>query len=389
MSTIKSTQKWLRALLWITVFGLLGAGLGFWLARVFGAQGTSLTEGQRLLAIAAALVALWFSLAVHELSHAIAGLAQGFHLQQIVVGFLGIRRSKDNNRLVVYFNTDMTFFGGMCAMVPQTPTPHLRWQYAWVLLAGPLGSLLFGVFGIWAFWAMRTVGYAFAQPASIFLLTLGLGSFAVFLATTLPSRTGIFLTDRARFFRLVSSGPEAQAEQQMLHLVALDTSGFPWEHLDPAAFAAARQDATYGLYVELYVYWHYLAQEQWEQALSCAERFEAVPKDWPEALKVVFWKEICFAYAWLSADAAAAQPWWERIQRQTEHSPDSPGLRAKAAWLSASGHFTAARQAIEEALSLLGQRQQKTSSEHAEQRLLENMFVKAVAEPSLAFSEPA
>jgi hypothetical protein len=331
-----------------------------------------------------ALVAVWLSVATHELSHAVAGMMQGFRFYQLVAGFLGVRRSEDGSSVVLYFNTDFTFFGGICAVVPEKPSPTLRRQYAWVVLAGPLGSLLFSVTAFGLFWILRPAEYALAHPIAIFLLTFGLSSFAVFLATTLPAHTGIFLTDRARFFRLIGGGPDAESEQQMLHLIALEYSGFPWEQLNLEKYVAARRDAAYGLYVELYAYWHYVASEQYEEALAAAQIFKTVPENWPEALKVAFWKEACFAYSWFKTDPVAARPWWERIQHHVARQPDSAGLRAQAAWQMAHGDPIAGRQAAENALRLLSQRQRLTATERAEKRFLESMLASTVASPLVA-----
>ncbi|MDW8230856.1 MAG: hypothetical protein RMJ33_13570, partial [Saprospiraceae bacterium] len=237
-------------------------------------------------------------------------------------------------------------------------------------------------------WSLRMAGYAFAHPVLVFLLVFGLSSLAVFAATTLPSRTGIFLTDRARFFRLMGGGPEARAEQQMLHLIALDHSGFPWKKLNVEEYADARQDAAYGLYAELYAYWHYLDTGQREQALASAQRFEATPEDWPETLKVVLWKEACFAQAWLAADTDAARPWWERIHYFVKRQPDAAGLRAQAAWHMAQGDYAAGREAAKKALRFLDRIRHPTATVCAEKRLLKAMLSDTVACPE-ATSTPS
>lgn len=155
--------------------------------------------------------ALIATLAVHELGHLLTGLAQGFRFELFVVFLLGIRRKE--NRVEVYFNKNVGYMGGLAATTPRIKSPSNRKKFALILLAGPLASLLFAVVCLLLVVYTRNVLWTF-------WLVGGSTSFAIFLATTIPTKSGIFFTDRARFQRLLSSGKEGVAEQALLSILA-------------------------------------------------------------------------------------------------------------------------------------------------------------------------
>lgn len=158
---------------------------------------------------------LIIALAVHELGHLLTGLAQGFRFELFVVFLLGIKRTDKGIR--VYLNKELGYMGGLAATVPTTSSPKNRKRLAYTVLAGPLASLLFAgvclllvIFTrniLWTFWLMA-----------------GATSFGLFFATTIPYKSGIFFTDRARFQRLISKGPEGKAEEALLDLIAKATT---------------------------------------------------------------------------------------------------------------------------------------------------------------------
>lgn len=157
---------------------------------------------------------LMAALAVHELGHLLTGLAQGFRFELFVVFLLGIKRTEKGIR--VYLNKDFGYMGGVAATVPITASPHNRKKLAYTVAAGPLTSLLFA--GICLIFVLYTKNVLWT-----FWLVAGATSLSLFFATTLPYKSGIFFTDRARFQRLISKGPEGKAEEAMLELIAQST----------------------------------------------------------------------------------------------------------------------------------------------------------------------
>ncbi len=148
-----------------------------------------------------------FAIFLHELGHLIAGLVQGFKLQLFIVGFLGIKREDQNVKF--YLNKDLQFFGGIAATSPLEITTNLKKQFAFILIAGPLFSLVFGVI----FLAL----FLFTDSAfnASFGIT-GIISLGLFLATTLPAKSGVFFTDRKRMQRLLDKGKTGEIEFSFL-----------------------------------------------------------------------------------------------------------------------------------------------------------------------------
>lgn len=352
-------------------FGAAGGYFGVKLGRGMGDFAPVDGPAQKTLTLATAFFGLWFALAFHELAHLVTGLAQGFRFHLYVAGFLGVRREAADGRIRWYVNTDPQLFGGVAATLPQAQTPDLTQRFARLVVAGPLGSLFLTLVGGLAGWGLMHAESVGWRMLAVFFLTSGFTSFLLFLATTVPSRTGMFFTDRARYFRLVSGGPTAEVERAMLELIAFVNSGQPLEQLDLSLVEIVQRDKDYALYAELYAYYHYLATDQREAAIALAERLKALPDGMPAVFQVEFWKEICFAEAYLKHDTEAAGAWWQKIEKQVAKRPDATGLRAKAAWLRLQGHADEAGDTARQALALLRKKNNRTAAEHLEERLLE------------------
>lgn len=145
---------------------------------------------------------------IHELGHLLTGLALGYDFYLYVVGFLGIRREEDGS-IKPYFNKDLGSFGGIAATFPKANQEFTADDFSKVVIAGPIVSLVLAV-------VCFAVAQMFAQPTEFFILYTGVISFFIFLATTVPSKTGIFYTDRKRYQRLKSTGKEKDIELAFL-----------------------------------------------------------------------------------------------------------------------------------------------------------------------------
>lgn len=367
---MKLNKKHVRQMLLGAVFGAAGGYAGMQFGRSMGDFAPMDGTVQKTMTIAAAFFALWFALAFHELAHLVTGLAQGFRFHLYVAGFLGVRRNAGTDQIQWFFNTDAQLFGGVAAPLPQAQTSDLTRRFARLVIAGPLGSLLLAVIGGLAGWGLVHAGAVGLRVLAVFFLVSAFTSSLLFLATTVPNRTGMFFTDRARYVRLVSGGMAAEIERAMLELVAYVQSGKPLEQLDLKNVAIVRRDKDYALYAELYAYFHFLANDQPEQALASAERLQDLPDEMPTVFQLEFWKEICFAQAYLKRDADAANYWWSKIEKRIAKRPDVTGLRAQAAVQYLNGQTDAARQTAEKVLALLAKKQNPSATEQVEKRLL-------------------
>lgn len=149
----------------------------------------------------------FFAIFLHEFGDLFAGLIQGFKLQLFVVAFLGIKREDD--KVKFYFNKELQFFGGITATSPPKVTNNLKKQFAYILIAGPVFSLIFGLLFLLLFSITDSIFN------SCFGIT-GIISSGLFLATTLPARSGLFFTDRKRMQRLLDKGRIGEIEYALL-----------------------------------------------------------------------------------------------------------------------------------------------------------------------------
>ncbi len=325
---------------------------------------------QKTATIAIAFFAVWFALAFHELAHLMTGLRQGFRFQLYVAGFLGIRLDPETERIAPYWNTDMQLFGGVAATLPQENTPDLIQRFARVVIAGPLGSLLLAAGGGLAGWWLSLANAVGLRFLAVFFIVSAATSFFLFLATTVPNRTGMFFTDRARYFRLMSGGKTADIERAMLGLVAQAHSGKSLATLNMADVEVVRQDKDYAVYADLYAFSHYLATDQLEMAMEVAERLHELPDEMPALFRAELWKEACFAAAYLKNDAAAANAWWQKIEKQLAKRQDVSALRVKSALSRVNGALPEARNLAQQALTLLDKKPVLNGGELLERQLL-------------------
>lgn len=130
------------------------------------------------------VIGMFTALAVHELGHVLTGLAQGFRFELFVVGLLGIKRTAKG--IKVYLNKNLGMMGGVAATIPVQQRPDNRKKFAYMVLGGPVASLLYGLLSLILF-ISSTSG-----AARGFWLLTGAVSLAVLLATTLPRKSGIF-----------------------------------------------------------------------------------------------------------------------------------------------------------------------------------------------------
>jgi len=136
--------------------------------------------------------------AVHELGHLLTGMVLGYEFNIYVVGPLGIRRKEDRS-IKPYFNKDLSSYGGLAATFPKPGRDFSAEDFAKIVIAGPIISILIAL-------VCFAFGNLSSQPAQFFIFYTGFISLFIFFATTIPSRTGVFYTDRKRYQRLKRKG---------------------------------------------------------------------------------------------------------------------------------------------------------------------------------------
>lgn len=168
------------------------------------------TQEDKIILIIGVIIIMHFVLLIHELGHVVMGLLQGFRFELLVVGLLGIKREEE--KIKIYLNKNFGYYGGLGLTVPKDDSSDNLRKFANVLLAGPIASIVFAVM------CFFMVNYL-ANPYGVIVFTAGLASFGIFLATTIPSRSGMFYTDRKRYQRLMTAGKDQEVELAMLTIL--------------------------------------------------------------------------------------------------------------------------------------------------------------------------
>jgi hypothetical protein len=369
---------------------LLGAALGFAVMSgiiMFLPEQLKYLEGSGIsfiLAIAIIMILSYFVvIALHELGHLLTGLAQGFKFYLYVVGFLGIGRD-EHDRVKVYFNKDMQLFGGIAGSFPTQNESNVLRKMAWVVAAGPLTSLLSAVlFGmityslIYGLTAESTVVYKLGTGFLLFSTFL---SFAIFCATTIPSRTGPFFTDRARFFRLIRGGKAAEIEQATLELITLSYTGKRYQDLDLAKIDLIQSDPNPMIRSigEYYAYFYHLDRQEYNLAHTYVEKLEQASAEMPAMLKNEYIREAAFSYAFVRKDAEKANTLWQNVQQVYDKQEVVPTWRTKIALAMVNNNYEQVAALLQKAFTKLGEHPKK-GPDLLEKDLLQQMQAQATA----------
>lgn len=148
---------------------------------------------------------------IHELGHLLTGLYLGQRLKLFVVAFWGIKEEDGETKL--FFNTNPSYFGGISATAPRTESDINPQSFAKILIAGPIFSFFFFIICLLIFLKTDSLFNSFFGLSA--LISLGL-----FLATTIPEKTGIMFTDRKRFQRLIKKGATQEVEIVLYELIS-------------------------------------------------------------------------------------------------------------------------------------------------------------------------
>jgi len=120
----------------------------------------------------------------------------------------------------------------------------------------------------------------------------GIFSFAVFLGTTLPAKTGVFFTDRKRYQRLMDKGPAGDIELALLETINQYTADNNFKNIstDKLDIIKTDKDRFIQFWGEFYEYQYY--KERQDAVLSESARLRMdtyknyLPKSIWESLKL-------------------------------------------------------------------------------------------------------
>lgn len=229
------------------------------------------------------ITAPFIAIIVHELGHLLAGIFQGFKIELFVVGFLGIKR--EDNKIKVYLNTNFQYFGGVAATSPNQilEDEDLKLKYKYILISGPIMSLLLAAISFLVFYFCNSI----FNP---FFALLAITSFGIFLATTLPEKTGIFFTDRKRYQRLSDKGKIGQIELAFLQIVNQSLLEGNYKNLNLENMGKLKQDED-----KIIQFWGYYFEFQYlkdNNNQEQAEKVKLILYNYKDSLPNSFWKTL-------------------------------------------------------------------------------------------------
>lgn len=202
----------------------------------------------KILMWAGLVIMIFIAPGLHELGHLITGLLQGFKFQLFVIGPLGIKRKHDSVK--IYLNRDLGYYGGVAATSPVDDDPLNTRKFGRIILAGPITSFISAVIFI-------LIAGFIGRPFGIVFFIGGLISITIFYATTIPSRAGMFFSDRKRYRRLNTPGKEQDTEMALLNIMGLFYRDNSYRNVNKKDIEILAGDENpflkfYGLYVSLY-----------------------------------------------------------------------------------------------------------------------------------------
>ena len=162
--------------------------------------------------IGQALITYFTATVVHEGGHVLAGLIQGWRFDMMVVGPFKLYRAEDG-KVKLGIEKDTSLWGGVGGTLPPAKSEKRMKQYAAILLAGPLASVILG--------AVFTLIWLFVNRGVFFMLMafvpIGMG-----IACMIPGvKTGILYNDGTRFSRIRKGGQTSAEEEAIFDAATL------------------------------------------------------------------------------------------------------------------------------------------------------------------------
>lgn len=234
-----------------------------------------------LILVLLAIVSFLVASAVHELGHVLVGLIAGFKFYLFVAGPLGLKRNEDD-RVVFYIEKDHSLWGGISATLPTGEEQENYQKFGWVLLGGPLASIVTGSIGLLA----GNVGEV------NFLLLFGLMSLGMGIVSLIPMRNGAFFTDGGRWLRMHKNEETKAVEIAIWNITqtSIVSGGFASVKLDDIALLQQDRDVRMQFVGHYFAYHFFKDHQDFDQAeaqktILCGLK-DQVPKQMVTLFKV-------------------------------------------------------------------------------------------------------
>ncbi|HEU4983752.1 MAG TPA: M50 family metallopeptidase, partial [Acidobacteriaceae bacterium] len=339
------TIPWMRTAVWAV--GGVGFiyGLNWWWGWA-RAQGLPWDRGVsfylQLVLVDLAVVLL------HELGHAITGLALGMKLRAFIVGPFQWRIS-DGKWGFKFSPAGFFSAGGATALVPTNPRQPPS-EKVCMIAAGPFASVASGILALCA--AFIAPGQPW-EPAWLLLACFGVASVLVGVLNLIPFQTRTSYSDGAQIYQLLSGGPWADYHRVLAVMGSTLVTPLRPRDYDIEAIKRAALHITQGskaILLNLLASNYHLDRGEFHEAAFFFSQADLVRKNCgtnqvPSGWYTVF----AFREAFLRHDAREARAWWERYEATKSTRQNVDYWLARAALLWAEKSFGEAWLALEKA----------------------------------------
>lgn len=221
------------------------------------------------------IVAYYASGIVHEGGHVVAGLAQGWKFELMVVGPFKLYRGEDG-KVRLGIEKNILLWCGIGGAAPRERSEANLKKFARTLLAGPVASILLGMlcgislfFGVNVFRAMMT------------FIPIGMGIFCLNPA----GKTGILYSDGGRFLRIMKGGKTAAEEKALFDAAFLEKMDPNGRYDEQGIQAMTSSDDVAFQYLGHYYAWVNAKKDQnGEEMKSRSNSMEQIKKAVPKAV---------------------------------------------------------------------------------------------------------
>ena len=221
------------------------------------------------------IVAYFVSGIVHEGGHVVAGLAQGWRFELLVVGPLKLNWG-ENGKLRLGIEKNILLWCGIGGAAPTEQSEANLKKFARTLLAGPLASILFGMLcGISLFWGVTVF------RAMMTFIPIGMGFFCLNPKT----KTGILYSDGGRFLRIMKGGKTAEEEKAIFEAGFLEKMNPNGRYDEQGIQAMTSSDDVAFQFLGHYYAWLNAKKDQNEEEMKMQrDNMEQIKKDIPKAV---------------------------------------------------------------------------------------------------------
>jgi Zn-dependent protease len=258
------------------------------------------------------VLAILFTIVVHELGHAGVGKALGMRLCSFIVGPFQFFKRDGRWKFKFEFAHILSARGG-AGVVPSDVNQKV-WDEVCMIAAGPMVNLFTGVLAMCA--AIAAPGARW-EPYWYFFALLATLSFTAFAGNLIPFRPEGSYSDGARIYQLLRGGPMADLHRAFNLASATQVTALRPRDYDINAIHRAAAVFTQGqraLLLRLIGAEHFLdhgaipefCAELSQAEAICAESVPDPPADW----LTIF----VFGNALLKRDAVQARQWWNPVE---------------------------------------------------------------------------